>query len=204
MLRVRISIRAMFTIVCDKLCQWRSTCLLFSPGPPVSSINKTDRHDITEILLKVALKTIKQTNKQYLFSNPFYVFLELIKHFSRIKYFVERCNFWNYKGMYSTNIQLVSGWLLLSSILIFNEMIIRFALFYTNTLSWIFIVLAHWNNSSWIDMLLHSYSLSWFRANQSLLFLPNTNFITHDLPQRGNHANHYATDVVNIQLVFHI
>jgi hypothetical protein len=33
----------------------------FSPGPPVSSTNKTDRHDITEILLKVALNTIKQT-----------------------------------------------------------------------------------------------------------------------------------------------
>jgi hypothetical protein len=34
----------------------------FSPGPPVSSTNKTDRHDIiTEILLKVALSTIKQT-----------------------------------------------------------------------------------------------------------------------------------------------
>jgi hypothetical protein len=26
--------------------------------------NKTDRHDIIEILLKVALNTIKQTNKQ--------------------------------------------------------------------------------------------------------------------------------------------
>jgi len=30
----------------------------------ISSTNKTDRHDITEILLKVALNTIKQTNKQ--------------------------------------------------------------------------------------------------------------------------------------------
>jgi hypothetical protein len=30
----------------------------FSPGTPVSSINKTDRHDIIEILLKVALNTI--------------------------------------------------------------------------------------------------------------------------------------------------
>jgi hypothetical protein len=29
---------------------------------PVSSTNKTDRHDITEILLKVALNTINQTN----------------------------------------------------------------------------------------------------------------------------------------------
>jgi hypothetical protein len=31
----------------------------------VSSTNKTDRQDIIEILLKVALKTIKQTNKFY-------------------------------------------------------------------------------------------------------------------------------------------
>jgi hypothetical protein len=33
----------------------------FSPGTPVFSKNKTDRHDITEILLKVALNTINQT-----------------------------------------------------------------------------------------------------------------------------------------------
>jgi hypothetical protein len=36
----------------------------FSPGLPVFSTNKTDRHDIAEILLKVTLNTIKQTNKQ--------------------------------------------------------------------------------------------------------------------------------------------
>jgi hypothetical protein len=30
----------------------------FSPATPVSSTNKTDRHDITEILLKVSLNTI--------------------------------------------------------------------------------------------------------------------------------------------------
>jgi hypothetical protein len=37
----------------------------FSSGTPVSSINKTDLHDVTEILLKVALSTIKpnQTNQ---------------------------------------------------------------------------------------------------------------------------------------------
>ena len=34
---------------------------LFSPGNSVSSINRTDRHDITEILLKVALNTITLT-----------------------------------------------------------------------------------------------------------------------------------------------
>ena len=32
--------------------------LWFSPGTPVYSANKTDHHDITEILLKVALNTI--------------------------------------------------------------------------------------------------------------------------------------------------
>jgi len=38
----------------------------FSSGPPVSSTNKTNRHDITAILLKVTLNTIKQANKQLL------------------------------------------------------------------------------------------------------------------------------------------
>ena len=64
MLWVRISIRARCTTLCDKVCQWLATGWWFFPGPPVSSTNKTDRHDITEILLKVALNTIKQTNKQ--------------------------------------------------------------------------------------------------------------------------------------------
>jgi hypothetical protein len=36
---------------------------LFFLGPSVSSTNKTDRYDIAEILLKVALNTIRQTNK---------------------------------------------------------------------------------------------------------------------------------------------
>ena len=34
---------------------------LFSPGILVSSTNKTDRHNMTEILLKVALNTITKT-----------------------------------------------------------------------------------------------------------------------------------------------
>ena len=63
MLRVRISIRARCTTLCDKVCQWLVTGRWFSPDTPVSSTNKTDRHDITEILLKVALITIKQTNQ---------------------------------------------------------------------------------------------------------------------------------------------
>ena len=60
---VAISIRARCTTLFDIVCQWLATSRRFSPGPPVSSTNKTDRHDITEILLKVALSTIKQTNQ---------------------------------------------------------------------------------------------------------------------------------------------
>ena len=45
-----------------KFCQWRATGRWFSVGTPVSSANKTDRHDITEILLKVALNTITHTH----------------------------------------------------------------------------------------------------------------------------------------------
>ena len=40
------------------LCLKTSLKSCFSPGPPISSINKTDRPDIAEILLKVAFNTI--------------------------------------------------------------------------------------------------------------------------------------------------
>jgi hypothetical protein len=46
------------TTLCDKVCQWLATDWWFSPDTLVSCTNKTDRHDITEILLKVALNTI--------------------------------------------------------------------------------------------------------------------------------------------------
>jgi hypothetical protein len=36
--------------------QLLATGLCFSPGTPIFPANKTDRHDITEILLKMALK----------------------------------------------------------------------------------------------------------------------------------------------------
>jgi hypothetical protein len=48
------------TTLCDKVCQWLATGRWFSPGTLFSSTNKTDRHDITEIVLKVALNTINQ------------------------------------------------------------------------------------------------------------------------------------------------
>ena len=54
------------TTLCDKVCQWLATGQWLSPGPSVSSTNKTDHHDITEILLKVALK-LHQTNIKHFF-----------------------------------------------------------------------------------------------------------------------------------------
>ena len=43
---------------CDKICQCLAAGLWSSPGTLVSATNKPGRHDITEILLKVALNTI--------------------------------------------------------------------------------------------------------------------------------------------------
>ena len=51
------------TTLCDKVCQLLATGHWFSTGSPLFSNNKTGRHDIIEILLKVALNTINQTNQ---------------------------------------------------------------------------------------------------------------------------------------------
>jgi hypothetical protein len=57
-------IRVRRSTLCDKVVQWLATGWCFSPGTPVSSTNKTDLHDISEILLKAVLNTIKQTNNR--------------------------------------------------------------------------------------------------------------------------------------------
>ena len=49
------------TTLCDKVCQWLTTGWWFSP---VSSTNKTERNNLTDILLKVALNTIDLTLTQ--------------------------------------------------------------------------------------------------------------------------------------------
>jgi len=51
----------------------------------------------------------------------------------------------------------------------------------TNTLSWIFIVLAHWNNSPRVDMSLHSDTLFWFWYQFYSLWFDPTGAQTHDL-----------------------
>ena len=49
--------------LCDKSLSVTCAGRWFSPGTPVSSINKTASHDIIEILLKVMLNTITLTPK---------------------------------------------------------------------------------------------------------------------------------------------
>jgi hypothetical protein len=48
----------LYTSQINTYCQSLATGRWFSPWTPVSSTNKIDRHDITEILLKVALSTL--------------------------------------------------------------------------------------------------------------------------------------------------
>ena len=43
------------------LTQWLATGRWFSPGIPISSTNKTDHHDLTEIVLKVVLTIVTLT-----------------------------------------------------------------------------------------------------------------------------------------------
>ena len=72
MLWIQISIRSRCTTLCDKVCQWLVTDRWFSPGPPVSSTNKSDCHDITEILLKVAISTISLTLNPFALKIKYY------------------------------------------------------------------------------------------------------------------------------------
>jgi hypothetical protein len=57
---VRITLRrgVLDTTLCDKVCQQLTTGWWFSPGSPVSSTNKADPYDITEILLKAITLTL--------------------------------------------------------------------------------------------------------------------------------------------------
>ena len=58
-----------------------------------------------------------------------------------------------------------------SPVLSFKEMTMMSTLFLIKTLSWIFIVLAHWINSKRVDISPYSDTLTWFRADQSLFLL---------------------------------
>ena len=56
-----------------KVCQRLAAGLLLSLGTQVSSTNKTDRHNITEMLLKVGLNTLTLTLKVLSKGGNFYL-----------------------------------------------------------------------------------------------------------------------------------
>jgi hypothetical protein len=56
--------------LCDKVCLWLAAGQWLSLGTPVSPTNKTDRHDIAEIFLKVVLNTITLSLFWFLVDNP--------------------------------------------------------------------------------------------------------------------------------------
>ena len=65
----------LYATLCDKVCQWLET------GTPVSSTNKTDGHDIAEILLKVVLNTITLFKWSYAVAITWYSSLVNFLHF---------------------------------------------------------------------------------------------------------------------------
>ena len=78
--------------------------------------------------------------------------------------------------------------------LIFNEMMMRSASY--NMLSWIFIVLAHWNNQSLL-FLLNAACLAEKQQIPIIVFgLTWSGLEPKIFRTRGEHANHYTTNVV--------
>jgi len=63
----------------DKVYQLLAHGRWFSPGTPASSTTKTGRHDIAEILLKVALNTKNQPINQYKTLRIRYILLNITK-----------------------------------------------------------------------------------------------------------------------------
>jgi hypothetical protein len=80
------------TILCDKVHQWLAAGRWFSAGTPVSSTDKTYRHDMTEILLKVALNTIIPIPNHLVLLSLilFWRYLFVIYYFINCKYFIRR------------------------------------------------------------------------------------------------------------------
>jgi hypothetical protein len=93
------------TTLCDKVCQWLAAGRWFSPGTPVSSTNKTDCHDMTELLLKnkcldQSVSTLIFTAFQHIILSSRYFNYVLSAHFTPF-------NKTNYKMRYSFHYFLV-------------------------------------------------------------------------------------------------
>ena len=88
MLWVLISIRVRCRALCEKVCQWLAIGRWFSRCPPVSPINKTDRHDIAEILSKEVLKTIKPAKYVKLYHYSFFSIRKFLIFYIKSTYFL--------------------------------------------------------------------------------------------------------------------
>jgi len=53
------------TALCDNVCQWLAAGRWFSPGTPVSSNNKTDRHDINWNIVESGVKQHNPPNPYF-------------------------------------------------------------------------------------------------------------------------------------------
>jgi hypothetical protein len=74
--RIPLSGGVLDTTLCNKVCQCLATGQWYYPGTLVSSTNKIDLHDITEILLKVSINSIT------LALTSFFCILYVIKYLS--------------------------------------------------------------------------------------------------------------------------
>jgi hypothetical protein len=70
------------------------TGLWFSPGTLVSSTNKTDHHDIADILLKVALNTIKSNQSIILNVRLVVDLFSYLKYKKKNKKIMNKCLFY--------------------------------------------------------------------------------------------------------------
>ena len=84
---------------------------------------------------------------------------------------------------------------------------------WTNTVSWIFIVLVHWTTCPQEDRSTHSDTLFWFWTNQTLLLLFSTAYLRpesifgltrlelmiYHIQGKLTNANHYITNVVHFR-----
>ena len=104
------------TTLCDQVCQWLVKGQWFSPGTPVSSTNKTDCNDITEILLKVVLNTTNQTKPMALIQsgelNSIQIFFSCVYLIQSgeptvYRYFSLVCTWYNQESQQYTDIFLL-------------------------------------------------------------------------------------------------
>ena len=93
--RTLLSPGVLDTALCDEVCRSLAAGRWISSGTPVSSINKTDRHDITDILLKVTLNTITLTLYQWTHAVKSLLFVPLILQLYRDSQF-----YWRRKAEY--------------------------------------------------------------------------------------------------------